>query len=107
MAEISGLAIVQMLDKKAQSTLMLKLKFVRNSATLDVTNSSLETVTFNPKEMFGILHISSKKYYRIKYGVLQQSLSKYFRFETADILCEQFNKFVNTLKSEKEETNDK
>ena len=34
--EILGLAIVKMLDKKAQNTLMLKLKFVQNVATLDV-----------------------------------------------------------------------
>ena len=53
--EISGSAIVKMLDKKSQSTLMLKLKFVQNLATLDVTNSSLETVIFDPKEMLGIL----------------------------------------------------
>ena len=39
-AELLGLVIVKMLDKKAQSTLMLKLKFVRNSATSDVINSS-------------------------------------------------------------------
>ena len=38
-----------MLDNEAQSALVLKLKFVRNSATLDVTNSSLETVIFNMK----------------------------------------------------------
>ena len=29
--EVSGLAIVKMLDKKAQSTMMLKLKFVGKS----------------------------------------------------------------------------
>ena len=37
--EISGLVIVKTLDKKAQSTLILKLKFVRYTASLDVTNS--------------------------------------------------------------------
>ena len=35
-----------MLDKKAQNTMMLKLKFVQNLATLVVTNNSLETVIF-------------------------------------------------------------
>ena len=54
---------------------MLKLKFVRNTATLDVTNSSLETVIFNPKEMLGILDLWSIRYYKIKHGVLQQNLS--------------------------------
>ena len=34
--EILGLVIFKMLDKKAQSTLMLKIKLVRNSATLDI-----------------------------------------------------------------------
>ena len=40
-----------MLDKKAYSTLMLKIRFIRNSATLDVTNSYLETVIVNPIDM--------------------------------------------------------
>ena len=96
-----------MLAKKAQSRLVLKLKFVRNSATLDVTNISFETVIFNPKERLGILDWRSIRYYKIKHCILQQNLSKYFRFESADILCVQFNKFVNVLKKEKEETNGK
>ena len=36
---------------KAQNTNKLKLKFVLNLATLDVTNNSLETIIFSPKEM--------------------------------------------------------
>ena len=46
-------------------------------------------------------------YYKIKQGILQQNLSKYYSFKLADILREQFNKFINTLKKEKEETKDK
>ena len=38
---------------------------------------------------------------------MQQNLSTYYRFESTDILCEKFNKFINTLKKEKEEMNDK
>ena len=38
---------------------------------------------------------------------MQQNLSRYFRFDSAETLCEQLNKFVNTLKKEKEETTDK
>ena len=51
--EMSGLVIAKMLDKKAQNMIMLKLKFVQNLATLDVTNSSLETTIFDSKEMLG------------------------------------------------------
>ena len=27
-------------------------------------------------------------------------MSKYYRFKSADTLCEQFNRFINTLKKE-------
>ena len=45
---ISGLVMVRMLDKKVQSTSMLKIKLVRNSATFDVTNISSERVQVVP-----------------------------------------------------------
>ena len=84
--------------------------FVRNSATLDVTKHSLGTVIFNTKEMLNILdkvkRTLNKIKNKIKCGVLQKKLSKYFRFESTNILCEQFNQFINTLKNKKEETND-
>ena len=59
------------------------------------------------REMLGILDLRLVGYYKIKQGILQQNLSKYYRFELADILCEQFNKFINTLRKEKEETKEK
>ena len=76
--------------------------------TLDVTKSSLDTVIFHPKEILGILDLRSLGYYQIKHSILQQNMSKYYRFELADTLCEQFNKFINNLKIErKEETKEK
>ena len=105
--EISGLAIVRILDKKAENMMMFKCKFVHNLANLDVTNSSLETVISDPKEMLGILDFRLVGYYKINQGILQQNLSRYYRFESADTLCEQFNKFINTLKQEKEEMKEK
>ena len=51
--------------------LMLKHKFVWNLATLDVTNSSLETAIFDPKEMLFILDLRSGGYDKIKQGILQ------------------------------------
>ena len=47
--EISGLDIVKMLDNKEQHTAVLILKFVRNRASLDVTNNIQETVIFETK----------------------------------------------------------
>ena len=57
--------------------------------------------------MLGILDLRSVRYYKIKQGILQWNFSKYYGFESVDALCKQFNKFINTLKKEKEQTNDK
>ena len=76
MDEILGLAIVKVLDSKEQCTVVLKLKFVRNQASLEVTNNVHETVIFEPKQVLGILDLRSLGYYKIKQGVLQQNLSK-------------------------------
>ena len=57
--------------------------------------------------MLRILDLKLISYSKISQGILQQNLSKYYRFESADILCEHFNKFVNTLKKEKEEMKEK
>ena len=47
--------------------------------------------------MLEILALRSVGYYQIKEGILKQNLSIYYRFASADILCEHFNKFINTL----------
>ena len=49
--------------------------------------------------MIGIVDLRSLGYYKIKQGILQQNLSKYYRFERVETLCEYFNKFINTLKT--------
>ena len=43
--ELSGMAMVKILDIKEQTTNMIKLKFIRNKAALKVTNKTHETVT--------------------------------------------------------------
>ena len=57
--EISGMAIVKVLDMQDQITNMIKLKFIRNRVTLKVTNNTHETVTFDLTEMIGILDLQS------------------------------------------------
>ena len=79
------------MDKNTQNTMMLKLKFIPNSTTLDITNNSLDTIIFGLEEVLGILDLRSFSYYTIKQGILQHNLSKYYIFEKADTLSEQFN----------------
>ena len=45
-------------------------------------------VIFDPKEMLGLFYLRSLGYYKIKQGILQQNLSKYYRFKSADVLYE-------------------
>ena len=61
--------------------MMLKVKFMRNAAILDVTNSSLEILFLDLNEMVGILDLRSLGHYKIKQGVLQQYLSRYYEYE--------------------------
>ena len=48
---------------------------------------SLDTIIFDPKEMVGILDLRSIGYYKIKQGILQQNVSKYYTFKSAGTLC--------------------
>ena len=57
--EKSGLVIVKMLNNREQCTVVLKLKFIRNQALLDVTNNTQETVICDTKEMIGISDLRS------------------------------------------------
>ena len=102
--EISGLAIIKIIDRKTDSTLVIKLKFTCNRAVLDIKNAGKDTMILNPREMIGIVDIRSLGYYKIKQGILQQNLSRYYRFEEASKLCEYFNKFIDMLKKDREQT---
>ena len=82
--EISGLAIVKILDEGTHSTLLLKLIFMWNKATLDITNNKgTHTMIFNPEEMIGIIDLRLLGYYKIRQGILHQNLSRYYRIENS------------------------
>ena len=59
-------------------------------------NSSSETLMLNPKEALGILDLRSLGYYKIQKGVLQQNLSRFYDFKSAEKVCDQFNILINT-----------
>ena len=106
MEEISGMAITKMLDAKEEKTLNMKFKFIRKRVIFKVTNSTHQTVTFDPKEILGIIDLRLLGYYKIKQGVLQQNLSCMYHFESVTKVCNQFNRLINTLKREEKETHD-
>ena len=69
--EISGMAITKFWMLRNKKTLNMKLKFIRNMTTFKVTNSTQDTVTFDPEDMLGIIDLRSLGYYKIKQGFLQ------------------------------------
>ena len=105
--ELSGMAIVKVLDMNEYVTIMIKLKFIRNRVTLKITNNTNEMMTFDKTEMIRILDLRSLGYYKIRKNVLQQNLGKHYHFESAEDVCDQFNRFVNHLKKEEENSKEK
>ena len=101
--DISGMAIVKIIHQGQKTAMMLKLKFVRNKATLDITNNMRETLIFDKKTTIGILDLRSFGYYKIKQGVLQQNLNKYYHFEEANRICDEFNKMIEMIRQEEKE----
>ena len=51
--EISGMAIVKIIDKEQKMSMMLKLKFIHNKAMLDTTNNTREILIFDRKTTIG------------------------------------------------------
>ena len=105
--ELSGMAMVKILDMKEQTTNMIKLKFIRNKAMLKITNKTHETVTFGRTEMMGIVDLRSLGFYKIKQEVLQEHLGRHYHFELADDICDQYNRFVNLMRKEEENSEGK
>ena len=99
--ELSGMAIVKILDMKEQATNMIKIKFIRNKTVLKITNKTPKTVTFGWMEMIGI-DLRSLGFYKIKQEVLQEHISRHYHFKLADDVCNQYNRFVNLMRKEEE-----
>ena len=100
--ELSRMAMVKILDIKEQPTNMIKLKFFRNKAVLKVTNKTHESVTFVRTKMMGIVDLRSLGFYKIRQEVLQEHLGRHYHFKLAGNICDQYNRFVNLMRKEKE-----
>ena len=105
--ELSGMDMVKILDIKEQTTNMTKLKFIRNKAVLKVTNKTHESVTFGRTKMMGNVDLRSLGFYKIKQEVLQEHLGRHYHFKLADDICDQYNRFVNLMRKEEENSEGK
>ena len=102
--EILGMAIVKIIDQGQKTPMVLKLKFLRNKTMLDITNIIRETLIFDKKTTIGILDLRSLGYYKIKQGVLQQNVNKYYHFEETNRVFEACNKMVKIVRQEEKDS---
>ena len=92
---------------KEQTTNMIKFKIHPNKAVLKITNKTHKTVIFGRTEMKGILDLRLLGFYKIKQEVLQEHLGRHYHFELADDVCDQYNRFVNLMRKEEENSEGK
>ena len=59
-----------------------------------------EKLIFDKKTSIGILDLRSLGYYKIKQGVLQQNLDKYYQFKEVDKICADFNRIMEEKRHE-------
>ena len=102
--ELSGMAMVKILDMKTQTTNMIKLKFIWNKMVLKIRNRTHETITFGRTDIMGVVDLRSLGFYKKKQGVLQEHLSRHYHFELADNVCDQYNRLVNPMRKEEEKS---
>ena len=105
--ELSGMAMVKILDMKVQTTNMIKLKFIWNNVVLKITNKTCKTVTFDRMGMIGVVDLRSLGFYKIKQEVLQEHLSRHYHFELADNVCDKYNRLINLMRKEEEKSEGK
>ena len=66
-----------------------------------------KTITFDRMGMMGVVYLRSLGFYKIKQEVLQEHLSRHYHFESADNVCDQYNRLVNLMRKEEEKSEGK
>ena len=61
--ELSGMAMVKILDMKTQTTNMIILKFIWNKAVLKIMNKTRKTITFDRTDIMGVVDLRSLGFY--------------------------------------------
>ena len=57
--------------------------------------------------MIGIVDLRSLCFYKIKQEVLQEHLGRHYHFELGDDVCNQYNRFLNHMRKEEENSEGK
>ena len=77
--------------------MIVKVRSESYKASLEVANNLTKVMVLDPKWEVVISDIRALGYYKIKQGVLQQRLSKYYSFESLQNIFEGYNNFRNKV----------
>ena len=75
--EISSLTMIKLLDLKTGCANKIKMKFVKNTAFLDVTTNSSKPLIFSEDEALGIVDLRCIGYYKVNQSIIQLNLNYY------------------------------
>ena len=100
--ELSGMAMVKILDMKEQTTNMIKIKVYLEQSSFEDQKQNTRDCYFWQTNMMGVVDLRSLGFYKIKQEVLQEHLSRHYNFELADDVCDQYNRLVNLMRKEEE-----
>ena len=64
-------------------------------------------MTFGWTEMIGVVDLRSLGFYKIKQEALQEHLGRHYHFEFADDICNQYNRCLNLMRKEEENSKGK
>ena len=73
--------MIKLIDLKTGCTNTIKLKFVRNTGFLNVTNNSSEPLIFSKDEALGVVDLRSIGYYKVKQSTLSTTYSIIMNFK--------------------------
>ena len=85
--ELSGMAMIKILDMKEQTTNMIKLKFIWNKAVLKIKNNTHKTITFSRTDMMGTVALRSLGFYKIKTGGPSRTIKQTLSFQISRRCC--------------------
>ena len=63
--------MIKLLDIKTRCAYIIKVKFVRNTEFLDITNNSSGLLIFSEDEALGVVDQRSVGYYKVKQSIIQ------------------------------------
>ena len=81
--------MIKLLDLKTGCTDTIKVKLIRNTGYLNVTNNSSETLIVSKDEALGVVDLRSIGYYKVKQSTIEHHLQHNYEFKPLQVFCKE------------------